>query len=154
MTSALQAKSRKYRGMFEVNSPEKLRQVREKDWSQQLEHMEVPNGTEPGVRRSKRPLSACYTRRKCSFETSHMSVKVEFGKKVTDWYKVWSVEGCQCIWSGFRMSFSIRERGTSCCLIRSPYRPYKWLSVFVSIWWIFNKFLNAYHFDYAGVVWG
>ena len=31
-------------------------QVREKDWSQQVEHMQVPNGTGPGVRRSKRPL--------------------------------------------------------------------------------------------------
>ena len=60
--------------MFEVNSPEKI-QVREKDWSQQVEHMQVPNGTGPGVRRSKRPLSACYTRRKCSMETSHKSVK-------------------------------------------------------------------------------
>ena len=60
--------------MFEVKSPEKI-QVREKDWSQQVEHMQVPNGTGPGVRRSKRPLSACYTRRKCSMETSHKSVE-------------------------------------------------------------------------------
>ena len=44
--------------MFEVNSPEKLRQVREKDWSQQVEYMQVTNGAGPGVRRSKRPLSA------------------------------------------------------------------------------------------------
>ena len=33
------------------------------------------NGTRPGVRRSKRPLSACHTRRKYSMETSHKSVK-------------------------------------------------------------------------------
>ena len=46
-------------------------QVRQKDWSQQVVHMQVPNGTGPGVRRSKRPLSACYTRRKRSMETSH-----------------------------------------------------------------------------------
>ena len=58
--------------MFEVN---KLRQVREKDCYQQVEHMQVPNGTGPGVRRSKRPVSACYSRRKCSMETSHKSVK-------------------------------------------------------------------------------
>ena len=38
-----QAKSRKYREMFEVNSPEIL-QVREKNWSQQVEDMQVPNG--------------------------------------------------------------------------------------------------------------
>ena len=36
--------------MFEVNSPEKLRQVLKKEWSQQVEHMQVPNGTGQGVR--------------------------------------------------------------------------------------------------------
>ena len=69
----LKAKSRKYRVIFEVNSPETLRQVRDEDWSQQVEHMKVSNGTGPGVQR--RPLSAYYTRRKCSIETSHKSVK-------------------------------------------------------------------------------
>ena len=34
-----------------------------------------PKGTGPGVRRSKRPLSACHTRRKCSIETTPNSVK-------------------------------------------------------------------------------
>ena len=63
-------------------SSEKL-QVREKDWSQQVEHiMQTPNGTGPGVRRSKRPLSACYTCRKCSMETSHKSVKSRVRYKV------------------------------------------------------------------------
>ena len=57
--------------MFEKNSPEKLRQVREKDWYQQGKQMQVQNGTGPGVRRSKCPLSACFTRRKCSMETTH-----------------------------------------------------------------------------------
>ena len=52
------SKSRKYRGMFEVHSPEQYRQVREKVWSQQVEYMQVLNGTGPGVRRSKLPLSA------------------------------------------------------------------------------------------------
>ena len=42
------------------------------------------------------------------------------GNKVADLYKVWSVKGCQCIWSGYKMPFNIRERGTSYCLIRSP----------------------------------
>ena len=50
-----------------MHSPEKERQVREKDWYQQVEHMQVPNGTGPGVRGSKRPLSA--------IETTHKSVK-------------------------------------------------------------------------------
>ena len=36
--------------------------------------MQVPKGTGPGVRRSKRPLSTCHTRRKCSIETSQNSV--------------------------------------------------------------------------------
>ena len=49
--------------------------VRKKNCSQQVEHMQVLNGTGPGVRRSKRPLSACHTRRKCSLETSQNSVK-------------------------------------------------------------------------------
>ena len=44
-------KLRKYHGMFEVQSLEKSRQV----WSQHVEHMQVLNGTGPGVRRSERP---------------------------------------------------------------------------------------------------
>ena len=54
--------------MFEVNSPEKL-QVRKKDWYQEVEHMQVPNGMGPGVWMGKRPLSACYIRMK--FNTWH-----------------------------------------------------------------------------------
>ena len=42
-----------------------------KDWSQQVEHMQVPNDMGPGVRRSKLSQSVCYTRRKCSMETSY-----------------------------------------------------------------------------------
>ena len=76
-----------------------------------------PKGTGPGVRRSKRPLSACHNRRKCSMETYQNSVKGQVR------YKVWSVGGCHCIWSGHRMSLNICERETSYCLIRSPYRP-------------------------------
>ena len=69
-----------------------------------------PKGTGPSVLRSKRPLSACHTRRKCSMETTQNSVK--------GWvrYKLWSVGGCHCIWSGHRMSFNICERETSYCL--------------------------------------
>ena len=68
-----------------------------------------PKGTGPGVRRSKRPLSECHTRRKCSMETTQNSVKGRVR------YKVWSVGGCHCIWSGHRMSFNICEREISYC---------------------------------------
>ena len=78
---------------------------------------ESPKGTGQGVRRSKRPLTACHTRRKFPMETTQNSVKGRVR------YQVWSVGGCHCIWSGHRMSFSICERETSYCLIRSPYRP-------------------------------
>ena len=41
-----------------------------------------PKRTRPGVRRSKRPLSACHIRRKCSMETTQNSVKVRVRYKV------------------------------------------------------------------------
>ena len=63
------AKSRKYRGVFEKHIPEKY--ILEKDWSQQKEHMQVPKGSGPSVRRIKHPLLACFTRRKSSIETCH-----------------------------------------------------------------------------------
>ena len=74
---------------------------------------DLPKGTGPGVRRTKRPLSACHTRRKCSMETTQNSLKGRVR------YKVWSVGGCLCIWSGHRMSFNICARESSYCLIRS-----------------------------------
>ena len=67
--------------MFEMNWPKKLLQFRKKYWYQQVEHMQVPNGTGPGVRRSKRPLSACYTSRKSFIESSHKSINGRV------WYK-------------------------------------------------------------------
>ena len=64
-----QAKSRKYQEVFEVKSRVKTWQVRG-IWYQQLEHKQVPQwGTEPGVRKGKRPLSTCHTRCKCPMET-------------------------------------------------------------------------------------
>ena len=78
----LEAKSRKYQGVFEVKSRVKTWQVRG-IWSQQLEHLQVPKwGTEPGVRKGKRSLLASHTRCKCSMETTHNSVKVKLGIKV------------------------------------------------------------------------
>ena len=46
-----------------------------KRMSQQEDHMLVPNGTGPGARTSKRPLSACPARRKCSMAASNNSAK-------------------------------------------------------------------------------
>ena len=43
--------------------------------SQEVEHLQVQNCTEPGIRVSEFSLLACYTRRKCSVETSLNSVK-------------------------------------------------------------------------------
>ena len=37
--------------------------------------MQVPNGTGTDVRRNKRPLSACHTRRNCFMETFHNSIE-------------------------------------------------------------------------------
>ena len=39
---SLKGKSRKYLGMFRVHSPVKIRQVWDKDWSQQVKHVQVP----------------------------------------------------------------------------------------------------------------
>ena len=49
-----------------------------------------PKGTGPGVRRSKRPLSACHTRCRCSMETNilwnvRFSKNVKSGNNVTNW---------------------------------------------------------------------
>ena len=104
----LNAKSRKYQGVFEVKSRVKTWQVRG-IWSQQLEHWQVPKwGTEPGVRKGKRSLLASHTRCKCSMETTHNSVKVKLG------IKVMKLVESHC-WSRVRMSFNIRERVTPYC---------------------------------------
>ena len=58
--------------MFEVHSPDKQLQDRVKDWSRQVKHMQIPNGTGLGARRSKR--SPVNTRRKYSMETTNHSV--------------------------------------------------------------------------------
>ena len=57
----------------------KTRQVRE-NWSQQLEHKQVPKrGREPGVRKGNRSLLACHTRCKYSMDTTRNSVKDKLG---------------------------------------------------------------------------
>ena len=52
----------------------KKRKIRKKELASTSTYAS-PIGTGPGVRRSKRPLSACYTRRICSMEISQNSVK-------------------------------------------------------------------------------
>ena len=78
----MEAKSRKYQGVFRVKSREKTRQVLEY-WSQQLEHEQVPkSGTEPGVRNGTRSLLTCHNRCKRSMVTTRNPVKVKLGIKV------------------------------------------------------------------------
>ena len=88
---------RQYRVIFKQYCTKKQWQNRGKDRSQQLEHMQVHNET--GEVSGGEHVS-------CGHDTPVGNVlweslitrwKVKFGYKVTDWYKVWSVEGCQCI---------------------------------------------------------
>ena len=46
-----------------------------------LEQMQVPNGTGPGVRRSKRPLLASRTRCNVLWKPPKFGKKVKIGKK-------------------------------------------------------------------------
>ena len=60
---------------------------------------EVPNGTGPGVRRSKRPLLA--SRTSCIVlwkppkfgNKVKIGIKVQFGNKFANWCNVWSIDG-------------------------------------------------------------
>ena len=102
------------------------RQPWKKYRSQKEKHMQVQNGTGPDVRR-ERPLLSCATfvhplqvlhGNLSSFGKRSRSVFMMSwcGKRYDQWRYHW-------IWPSFKMSFSIRERGTPYCLIRSPYRP-------------------------------
>ena len=57
----------------------------------QLEQMQVPNGTGPGVRRSKRPLLASCTRCNILWKPPKfgnkvkIGIKVQFGNKFANW---------------------------------------------------------------------
>ena len=59
-----------------------------------LEQMQVPNGTGPGVRRSKRPLLASRTRRNVLWKPQtfdnkvKIGYKVQFGNKFSNWCNV------------------------------------------------------------------
>ena len=64
-----------------------------------LEQMQVPNGTGPGVRRSKRPLLASRTRCNVLWKPPKFGNKVKicnkvkFGNKVANWCNILSIEG-------------------------------------------------------------
>ena len=64
-----------------------------------LEQMQVPNGTGPGVRRSKRPLPASRTRRNAPWKPPKFGNKVKIGNKVqfgnrfANWCNAWSIKG-------------------------------------------------------------
>ena len=64
-----------------------------------LEQMQVPNGTGPGVRRSKRPLLASRTRCNVLWKPPKfgnkvkIGIKVQFGIKFANRCNVWSIEG-------------------------------------------------------------
>ena len=59
--------------------PENDKEFGKKKLSQEVEHIQIHNWTTSCVWRSKRPLLACYTCRKCSIMESNLS---QFGKKV------------------------------------------------------------------------
>ena len=64
-----------------------------------LEQMQVPNGTGPGVRRSKRPLLASRTRCNVLWKPPKfgnkvkIGIKVQFGNTFANRCNVWSIEG-------------------------------------------------------------
>ena len=79
---------KKYRGMFEIQKSPETWQVQECVVST-LEQMHIPNGTWPGVRRSKRPLLASRARCKCSIEPSrNYEVKSKSTISGSFWIKV------------------------------------------------------------------
>ena len=91
-----QAKSRKYRGIFEEHSPEKYRQVRKKIG---LNKYNICKSERDGTRRSKRHLSACHTRCKCSMETSQNSVKGWVRDKSKDISNMYSMQLFHILWT-------------------------------------------------------
>ena len=70
--------------MFQVRIPENHDKFRKKDWSQQVEHMQVLNWTGPGLRRSKHPLLACHT----SCKGLNISLEEYVNRKVADSSKI------------------------------------------------------------------
>ena len=79
--------------MFETHKVRRHDKFR-KEWSQHKEQMQVPNGTGPGVRRSKRPLLASRTRCNVLWKPLKFGNKVkngnnvQFGNKIANWCNV------------------------------------------------------------------
>ena len=83
--SSSNVKSRNYRGIHVVYSKSIVQKNNDKFGKGLVSTSRTyssPKGTGPGVRRSKRPLSACHSRRKCSIETTQNSVKGRVRYKV------------------------------------------------------------------------
>ena len=85
--------------MFETQKVGRHDKFREETVST-LEQMQVPKGTGPGVRRSKRPLFASRTRYNVLWKPPKFGNKVAIGNKVqfsnikfANWCNVWSIEG-------------------------------------------------------------
>ena len=72
-----------------------------------LEQMQVPNGTGPGVRRSKRPLLASRTRCNVPWKPPKfgnkvkVGIKVQFGNKFANRCNVLSIEGVKKRYQNF-----------------------------------------------------
>ena len=56
----------------------KLHEVSGNRWSQQVEHMQVPNWRRPRVQNNKCPQLACQTHRKCFIDIFHNSIIGQF----------------------------------------------------------------------------
>ena len=125
-SNVLKAKSRRIEG-YSRWKVEKRREVRE-NWCQELEQKQVP-------KRGRNQVSG-----KVSVPCWHAtSVANALWKPLVIRWRSSSVQGHEigekpdrlashCNWSRVRMSFNIREKETSYCWKRSPYRPLKFLN--------------------------
>ena len=79
--------------MFETKKVRRHDKFR-KEWVSKLEQMQVPNGTGPGVRMSKRPLLASRTSCNVLWKPPKLGNKVkignkvQFGNKFANWFNV------------------------------------------------------------------
>ena len=82
-----------------------------------IEHMQVPNWKRTDVRsRHATPTKMFYKNR------SEFSIHMPFRKPGHELESYLISGGCQREWLWYRMSFHIRERGKSYCLIRYSYK--------------------------------
>ena len=124
-------KNRSTEGCSKLKSPG-TRQVQERLVST-LEHMQVPKWD-----RTRCPEELAYSVGMPHPLQMFYGNLIQLGKKSNLVTRSRSVKGqklvqclinggCHCIWSSSRMSWNIRERGTSYCLVRSQYRPQNFL---------------------------